>query len=190
MRVSEIRVKQIRVNQGLGVHKYQVMQLVQFGTFAQIHVPTYEQRKKNRKETCFQKGALFRATYNFFTGHLRNNKVSQIQNEFMRSSFFSKCKQKIKRISTLGTIQVLMILTFFDPPTLSSDVIISYTHLNVTSSFPHTHPPSKIRQGLFLLKKSDILERINRFQVSFATDDGHPPCHQTSSFGHPTHPPL
>ena len=108
----------------------------------------------------------------------------------MRSSFFSKCKQKIKRISTLGTIQVLMILTFFDPPTLSSDVIISYTHLNVTSSFPHTHPPSKIRQGLFLLKKSDILERINRFQVSFATDDGHPPCHQTSSFGHPTHPPL
>ena len=124
--------------------------------------------------------------------------------------------------------------------------------LNMTSSFPHTHPPiyrffflssinkAKIRQGLFLLEKdilhtnsgsffqkkrsvtwikliSDILERMNRFQVSFDTDDGHcikkgffkkiptffslyifwshqhiatpthPLCHQTSSFGHPTH---
>ena len=62
---------------------------------------------------------------------------------------------------------------------------------------------------------SDILKRINRFQVSFDTDDGHcvwswlffflvyflikssflatptpPPCHQISSFGQPTHPPL
>ena len=37
---------------------------------------------------------------------------------------------------------VIMILTFFDPPTLSSDVIISYTHLNddiIISSYPPTY---------------------------------------------------
>ena len=38
---------------------------------------------------------------------------------------------------------IIMILTFFDPPTqLSSDVIISYTHLNddvIISSYPPTY---------------------------------------------------
>ena len=59
---------------------------------------------------------------------------------------------------------VIMILTFFDPPTLSSDVIISYSHLKhdvIISSYPPTHlfidfffyliNKAKIRQGLFLL---------------------------------------
>jgi hypothetical protein len=61
-----------------------------------------------------------------------------------------------------------MILIFFDPPSLSADVIISYTHLKddiIIFSYTPTHPPSyrvfsslinkvKIRQGLFLLKKN------------------------------------
>ena len=63
---------------------------------------------------------------------------------------------------------VIMVLTFFDPPTLSSDVIISNTHLKhdvIISSYPPTYlqiffsliNKAKIRQGLFLLKKNYML---------------------------------
>ena len=72
-------------------------------------------------------------------------------------------------------------LVYLHPPTLSSDVIISYTHLNddvIISSYPPTYYffflsliyKAKIRQGLFLLKKklhADLVHFSRKKNQSF-----------------------
>ena len=108
----------------------------------------------------------------------------------------------------------------FSIPTLKMTSSFPHTHPPIDIFFSLSLiNKAKIRQGLFLLKKkttrciiipvhfsrkkksvtwikliSDILERINRFQVKIffwsrhhLATPTHPPCHQTSSFGQPTH---